>query len=74
MFSKVYIVEFQKGSILYKVVQNSLTQFFSRETYGVGSGDAGSMRAREDVARVGRVTNRSWHTLWSALDECNIFV
>lgn len=74
VFSKVYIVEFKKGNILCKIVQNSLTQFFSHETYSVGSGGAGSMSEREDMARAGRVMSGSWNTLRAALGECNIFV
>lgn len=69
VFSKVYIVEFQKGSILCQIVQNSLTQFFSHETYSVGSGGVGSMSEREDVARSERVMNGSWNTLRAVLDR-----
>lgn len=69
VFSRVYTVDFQKGSALFKVVHSALTQLFSQETYGVGSGGAWSRSEREDVARAGRVMNGSWSTLQAALDQ-----
>lgn len=68
-FSKVYIVELQRGITLCKVVQNSFTRFFSLMRRMVWNlrGKAGSSVCWK------RMMSASWNTQGNT-GECNIFI